>query len=356
MVDFSKIDQETKASTDFFEHFTEDDKPFRFQQPQTRIEIPNAYDPFKKITDHFDKLRMEKESRRQKSKMSVKDRAKLLGEKERLGPNPELAAKTKYFMSKLSEKSRDLLKSKNKFVLSSTFSTTVDENKERVFEDDLKNDRYNLFTLSKEGKYDSGIRYPLGYTASQINLENSEFEKIYKMKKQAKDFENKAKTKVHNTESGQEYLENKLKDMKEKLRKQRKKRVIEDWVPERLLCIRFEVMQPKKTVMRKVETKNVNFEQDIMPYLQNDLLKSSRPDDQLEEELSNKFDESSGIDIKSQGSKKMKRLPNSNEESSNGEKLQMPDENKVDFEPPSQDLFNSIFNDGEGEDSDSDDE
>lgn len=255
------------------------------------------------MTDHF-KKKEERENQIKKGReLSIEERAKLLGEKEMLGPNPELAARTKKFMNKLSDKSKTLLMTNNKFVLSTAHSVTP-ENAEKIFENDQpKNERYYLFCLKKTGKYAYDIRYPLGFKASDIARENEEFEKIYKLLPPPPPLAPSEKNELD-------------------LKPRPQSRIVEDFIPDRILCIRFGVQQPKKSILRREK----NQEQDVLKV--------------VEEEL--------------QGSNFEWRPPQEKELDSSmlREEIPMPDENRIGWEAPPDELFDEIFNENEEDEND----
>jgi hypothetical protein len=105
---------------------------------------------------------------------SVEERAALLGEKpevreekgqaravdEDKEENTLLTAKTKVFMSKLSDQSKKMLCTENKFVQGSTQIIPGTENV-NYFPDERKNERFKIYIAKQETTYLGDIPYPL---------------------------------------------------------------------------------------------------------------------------------------------------------------------------------------------------
>jgi hypothetical protein len=107
------------------------------QKAFKNIKIPKDYDPVQgarkrlKVSEQSKRLNLDNMRRRN---LSVKQRAGMLGEKftssqiANLKPKDEaLMLKTQNFMSKLSDRSKNLLLGNNKFVLSSAQQSKTDE-------------------------------------------------------------------------------------------------------------------------------------------------------------------------------------------------------------------------------------
>lgn len=297
--------------------------------------MPKDYDPYKKVKQFLNSEQEQTERRAQRRRtLSVKERALLLKEDFQAAEqssNPKLALKTQSFMKKLSDQSKKLLMTSNRFVQTNKKVDDISYTPtEQIYEDRLKNERYHFFSLKQKKLYKGEIRYPLGFRASQINQELSEFANMYSQRKAGMEEEDQnpiAEPEEKKTEK--EKLLFKIEEMREKIEQRKKKRVIEDWIPNRVLCIRFKVQQPKKkAVMRK--QRKFDFEKDIMPVIERDLKQGARKR-MIEEE------------------RELEKRMVEEEEKLRDEGVVMPDENQIDFVKPEKDLFDSIFNDDDSD-------
>ena len=217
-------------------------------------------------------------------------------------------------MSKLSENTRKLLSTESKFVMGGTkFDSSLDSI--NYFPDDKhKNDRFKLFVVQREKGFGGDIPYPLGFRASDIQREALEFSKYYAI------YEDK-KMKEEIFQTGPQKLLMQIDELSKKLESAKKKRIREDWIPEKVVCIRFSVPQPKKKLVQVEET---TFDEKVLPKLEKDL-KSHRF-------MGVKLDDSKPT------SKAME------EEAAEEDRVIMPDENNINIKRADPDLFDSIFN------------
>lgn len=130
-----------------------------------REQIPKDYQPFRRFVA---------EEPIKRKGYSVEERGALLGEKLEAGDkkgsagagdeekeeNTLLTAKTKVFMSKLSEQSKKMLCTENKFVQGSTQIIPGTENV-NYFADERMNERFKIYIAKQETTYLGDIPYPL---------------------------------------------------------------------------------------------------------------------------------------------------------------------------------------------------
>lgn len=261
----------------------------------------------------------------------MEERAQQLGERTRLegtAPAPEpalsqadarrqadeaLNEKTQSFMSKLTENTRKLLSTENKFVMGGTkFDPSLDA-LNYFPEDRLKNDRFKLFVVQREKGFSGDIPYPLGFRASDIQREALEFSKYYAI------YEDK-KLKQELFQTGPQQLLLQIDELSKKLESSKKKRIREDWIPEKVVCIRFSVPQPKK---KQLAAEDSTFDEKVLPKLEKDL-------------KTHRF---------------MGAAPGEAEPAAPAEapvpeadRVIMPDENNIHIRRADPDLFDSIFN------------
>jgi hypothetical protein len=118
---------------------------------------------------------------------------------------------------------------------------------------------------------------------------------------------------------GKQSLLMQIDELKEKVLLAKKKRIRQDWLPDKVVCIRFGVAQPKK---HNSGGGNVDFDAVVMPALEKDLKKNQLL----------------GMDLEH-----MIKAEDAREEEEK-DKVRMPDENNVNVGMADQDLFDSIFN------------
>jgi len=263
----------------------------------------------------------------------VEERAQQLGERAKLeaqaaaDPQPTQAEarrqaddalneKTQSFMSKLSENSRKLLSTENKFVMGGTkFDSSLDSI--NYFpEDKHKNDRFKLFVVQREKGFGGDIPYPLGFRASDIQREALEFSKYYAL------YEDK-KLKEEIFQTGPQQLLMQIDELSKKLESSKKKRIREDWIPEKVVCIRFSVPQPKK---KATQVEDSTFDEKVLPRLEKDL-KSHRFMGGLAGEP-----------------RPAAQPPGEGESGEAEDRVIMPDENNIHIRRADPDLFDAIFN------------
>jgi hypothetical protein len=281
-------------------------------QSYEKEKIPADFTPFRRFQENNFKGN---------KNLTAEERAKILGERIKIGDQPEkeeidqkeaderFNEKSRSFLAKLSEGSKKLLAFDNKFV---SGGTTFDPTTEEIdyFEDKQKNDRFKLYVARQESNFTGAIPWPPGYRGSDIDKEMKEFERYFQIWTERKEKEQLFKT-------DREKLLMQINDLKQKIEVHKKKRIREDWLPDKVVCIRFGVAQPKKLV---APTEEIVFDEKVMPALEKDLkqhkfagikLDDSKPDQKLEKEI---------------------------------DKVIMPDENNIDLPKAPQDLFDSIFN------------
>ena len=232
-----------------------------------------------------------------------------------------LNEKTKNFMSKLSEGSKKLLSKDSKFVLGGTkFDSALDTI--NYFPDDKsKNDRFKLYVSQKDKGFGGDIPYPLGFRESDIQKENLEFSKYYSMYE-----ERKLRDEIFQT--GQDKLLIQIDELSKKIELHKKKRIIEDWLPDKVVCIRFSVPQPKK---KSTFIDDSTFDERVLPALEKDLKQHRFMGIKLDD--SKPLSSKDNIDILQSEDKK-----------DEVDIIIMPDENNINIKRADTDLFDSIFN------------
>jgi hypothetical protein len=118
---------------------------------------------------------------------------------------------------------------------------------------------------------------------------------------------------------GKQSLLLKIEELKEKVLQAKKKRIRQDWLPDKVVCIRFGVAQPKKHTSGEG---NIDFDAVVMPALEKDLKKNALLGMDLEHMMK-------AEEVREQEDKA---------------RVRMPDENNVQVEMADEDLFDSIFN------------
>ena len=326
------FDQEEKITFSFkniLNKFTKDSKSYNTQNLYKSFPFekpPTNWDPYSKVRKFLEKQEESQnyDNTRESKKLSLNDRAKLLGEKRRVGPKKSelLRARTEEFQSKLTNKTRELLKIENKFRQGNSAFITRQTMADNVYYDDNeKNERFRMFKYNKENNFIVSLPFPSHYSSGQRKKEIEEFErKFYRIQAEEhlepkKDVNEKEQDKKEEVDKG---LLMKIEDLKAKIENSKKQRIVEDWVPDRLVCIRFGVKQPKKHLINKKEEKK-GFDEIVIKAVENDLKNSDLRTPKLQE---NKLDD---------------RIIE-------GEELIMPDENKFGARNEDKDLFDSIFN------------
>jgi len=116
-----------------------------------------------------------------------------------------------------------------------------------IFQGDKdKIERYKFFCWEKLGKLVSGIP-PGNMSYEAMKKEKEEFEKIYQMQNQERvNQEEEAKPEVVLTEEEKKQAEllKKIDELKKNIQREKERRRVEYWLPDRILCRRFNVPQP----------------------------------------------------------------------------------------------------------------
>lgn len=248
-----------------------------------------------------------------------------------------LNEKTKRFMDKLSDRSKTMLSKDSKFVMAGTKFDSITDSINYFPNDQQKNTRFKQYVLEQEGLAPApspGLNKPSAFT----ELEEKEFSRLYMVFEERQDRE-----KLFNTEK--EKLLFKIDEMKEKIEQVKKQRVIEDWIPDKVVCIRFGVAQPKKKLANIAEEHD--FEGKVMPALQKDLKKHKIMGIDLNDTdatLAKRLVDDLG-DLVDPSDPNQETLPGDQKTSKADSKaVFMPDENNIGIAKANQDLFDSIFN------------
>lgn len=117
-----------------------------------------------------------------------------------------------------------------------------------IFQGDKeKIERYKMFLWEKAGKLVSGIP-PGRMSYEDLKKEKLEFEQVYQMYHKEKSAEeskpNTENIKMTEEEKKQADLIKRIEELKKTIEKQKNQRKVEHWLPDRLLCRRFNVPQP----------------------------------------------------------------------------------------------------------------
>ena len=120
-----------------------------------------------------------------------------------------------------------------------------------IFQGDKdKIERYKFFCWEKMGKLVSGIP-PGNMSYEAMKKEKEEFEKIYQRQNQevvTQEEEVKLKeVALSEEEKKQADLLKKIDELKKNIQKDKEKRRVEYWLPDRILCRRFNVPQPNQS-------------------------------------------------------------------------------------------------------------
>ena len=206
--------------------------------------MPKDFDPFKKVKEQIALKNQKTELQtRFKANMDPAKRAQLLGED--IGTPTEVAS--------------DNIKSSNA-VLDAKIQNISDHVRQKIlgvkqfvkgaqqdmhgsldlpFNENLeKQKRYLEFANQKEGR-GHGAVYTGQYNLEKIKNENSEFERFYKMYQKApKIIETK---KIDDVQD--ELLRN-IDELQKQIKEDKAKRRVEQWIPDKLLCKRFNVATP----------------------------------------------------------------------------------------------------------------
>jgi hypothetical protein len=314
--------------------------------PRWRRRVSPSYEK-EKIPADFTPFRRFAENKTFKRELTAADRAQMLGERETIGEKPTelstedqetekqiaqnlLNEKTRKFMEKLSDKSRNLLNNDNKFVLYGTQSDKGTEMIDYFPNDTQKNSRFKQYILEQEGLAPAivpGLSKPTSWTPQ----EEREFSRMYQVYE-----DRQLRDKLFKND--QEKLLLKIEDLKEKIEQNRRQRIIEDWIPDKVVCIRFGVAQPKKKGVSIQEEQD--FDGKVLPALQKDLKKHRFLGVEIDNSVLTKRDlEEAGPTEAAPGL--VTRPPDILRQE---QTLFMPDENNIDIPRADQDLFDSIFN------------
>lgn len=131
-----------------------------------------------------------------------------------------------------------------------------------IFQGDKdKIERYKFFCWEKMGKLVSGIP-PGNMSLEALKKEKEEFERIFQNQNQYKEGqeeEEEAKPKeivLTEEEKKQAELLKKIEELKKNIQKDKERRRVEYWLPDRILCRRFNVPQPNANRVRNNKLMN----------------------------------------------------------------------------------------------------
>jgi len=182
--------------------------------------------------------------------MNPEKRAKLLGEdfpKRSTPEEPEFTEEDplKERLSRISEDTKKKISEVKKFVRAKD-QEMGGSDLNLIFKGDKdKIERYKMFVWEKNGKIASGIP-PGNLSYNDLKKEKEEFEQIYQMfHKDPSDQEAIAEFQMTEEQKRQSELLQKIEDLKNKIQKEKNRRRVEYWLPDRILCRRFNVPQPQ---------------------------------------------------------------------------------------------------------------
>lgn len=179
--------------------------------------------------------------------------------------------------------------------------------------------------MKQEGNMMINIPYPEGYKQRDIDAEQQEFRRYY-------DVYQERMERKQLFAAGKEQLLFKIEELKEKIEASKKKRTREEWIPDKVVCIRFGIAQPKPR--SSAANNDADFDEKVMPALQKDLQMSKVGG----LDLRGMLDASSGP-----GDDDILEKTGTGEKVAE-DKVIMPDENNIFAKPAEMDLFDSIFN------------
>lgn len=240
-------------------------------------------------------------------------------------------------MDKLSDRSKTMLSKDSKFVMAGTKFDNITDSINYFPNDQQKNNRFKQYVLEQEGLAPApspGLNRPSDFSEQ----EEKEFSRLYMIFEERQEREKLFKTE-------KEKLLFKIDEMQDKIEQVKRQRVVEDWIPDKVICIRFGVAQPKKKSANVVEEHD--FEGKVMPALQKDLRKhkimgidlndtDATLAKRLAEDMEEIDEDAEGQDSVNPGKQKLK--------AHDKKSVFMPDENNIGIEKADQDLFDSIFN------------
>ena len=167
-----------------------------------------------------------------KKNLDYKDRANILGEDliretGKIEESDEIKGKKKDF---LSEESKKRITNIKKFVKGSEQDMIMHKNLENLFcGDSKKQERFKNFSLEKDGKIVGGLSDFSYRNYAEKEREMKEFEKLYEEL-------------LHNIKEPE--IGDRITELKKIIDVEKRKRITEQWMPDKMLCKRFGVKQP----------------------------------------------------------------------------------------------------------------
>jgi len=338
-----------KANRNALLEFEKDSAPYRVDiktyEPE---EIPKDWDPFKKIKEYYSKGGASSGEVAAQGRgwqdMNPQKRAELLGE---AGDILEMK------LQSISEEAKKKIAGVKKFVRGEEQTMGGDDlnlifhgNKDKI-------ERYKFFCWEKLGKLVSGIP-PGNMTYEELKKEKEEFETVYKIQTQPKlsdkveeegEAEVEEEKPMTEEERKQAELLKRIDELKKNIEKDKAKRRVEYWLPDRLLCRRFNVPQPKPRgdIETEEDRQQDKFNQEILPAFFGH--KAPAP-----KEVKPQMNMMTGDDmpVKEFRSNKMDRaqaFEQQSEEIEEEEDVQENEPEPVEEERPPMELFESIFGD-----------
>lgn len=154
-------------------------------------------------------------------------------------------------LASISEETKKRIAGVKTFVRGETQSLGADD-LNLIFKGDKdKIERYKFFCWEKMGKLVSGIP-PGNMSYEALKKEKEEFEKIYDQQfNKPEQVEEVEEIPMTEEERKQAELLKKIDELKQNIQKERNRRKIEYWLPDRVLCRRFNVPQPDTARVKK---------------------------------------------------------------------------------------------------------
>lgn len=176
--------------------------------------------------------------------MNPDKRAEMLGEEV-----PQRATEERYELkerlSRISEDTRKKIVEVKSFVRAKDQEMGGTDLNLMFKGDKDKIERYKMFVWEKNGKLVSGIP-PGNMSFADLKKEKEEFEQIYQMfHRESTGQDLTAETPMTEEQKKQAELLEKIKDLEAKIKKDQTRRKVEYWLPDKILCRRFNVPQPK---------------------------------------------------------------------------------------------------------------
>jgi len=336
-----------KAAKNALLEFEKDTVPYRVDIKKYEPEpIPEGWDPFKRVKEFLSKGNTAPsgmKTQRYQQLDPKKREAMLADEKDILEEK----------LATISEETRKRIANVKTFVRGETQSMGGDDLDLIFHGDKNKIERYKNFCWEKLGKLVSGIP-PGNMTYQDLVKEKEEFERIYQTQQQERANQTeqpKFEKPMTEEEKKQAELLQKIDELKKNIQKERGKRRVEYWQPDKILCRRFNVPQPKvDRNMEDAQDREDKFYEQILPaFLGNKGKEVPREPKEIKPKAAPIRGED--MPVKEFRSNKLDReqafQQRDEEEQMEEESEEEPGEDVVTEERPPMELFQSIFGDEE---------